>query len=156
MKRFGYLILLGILASSAALFAKDKQAPIAVQLDVVSTTPALTVHLHFTNTASHDVYLPKSRACANGDAKNVFTIMAEGQKIRYTGALEQVKPQFPADYIHLEPKGAYDVTTVITQYAFLSGEHTYTLQYSTDMWDKTDKHRYELTSNTVTTPLKAQ
>jgi len=155
MKRLLGLFILCSAMGSVPLWAKD-QAPVTVQLDVVSTHPTLTVHLRLTNTSSHDVYLAKSRVGATGEAGNVFEVTTGGQKIRYTGALEQVKPQFPNDYIRLAPNASQEATVVISRYAFLSGEHSYTLTYSTDMWDHEAKHRFLLTSNPVTAAFKAK
>jgi hypothetical protein len=121
--------LTSIVALSAALLAPS----VSTTLRVESRAGQVLVHVTVDNRSGATVHVPRALAADPQPFGRTFTLTAEpgAKAIDYAGPMVKRGPIGPADFIAVKPHSTLRHTVDISHsYAFLPGEHSYTLQYA--------------------------
>ena len=107
--------------------------PATVSLALTPERKDVRATLSFTNVSSHDVYLDKVSACADGKiGDDLFHILADGQPVPFSGKKTKRRSDpGPRQFIKLVPgENVIERATLNRSYRFPSGTHTYSVTYT--------------------------
>lgn len=105
---------------------------LSATLTVESRAGQVLVHVTVHNGGSATVYVPRALAADPHPFGRTFSLSAEGAvPVDYAGPMVKRGPIGPADFVAVEPNSTLHHTLDISRsYAYLPGEHRYTLQYA--------------------------
>jgi hypothetical protein len=112
---------------------KAHAADLSSNLQVESRAGQVLVHVEVHNGGTATIYLPRALAADPQPLGKTFQVTVEpgGAPVDYTGRMVKRGSIGPDDFIAIQPKGTLRHTLDISNsYAFLPGEHSYTLQYA--------------------------
>ena len=140
------------------LQAKDKMPAEKIKV-ALSIESAVEVHaaLRFQNNSSGDLFLFKPFALSGSRIENdLFTIAAEGQKLRYGGPMIKRREPQIEDFVRLAPNAEVIAKVRLDDvYRFLPGEHRYQIFYSALHPAPDHSEFIELTSNRILFSFRA-
>ena len=105
---------------------------LSTTLVVESRAGQVLVHVTVHNGGSATVFVPRALAADPHPLGKTFTLIAEGAgPVDYAGPMVKRGPIGPADFVAVKPNSTLRHTLDISRsYAYLPGEHGYTLQYA--------------------------
>jgi hypothetical protein len=119
--------------STALLGTTGHTSPVSTTLQVESRAGQVLVHVTVENRSAATIHVPRALAADPQPFGKTFTLTAEpgAAPIDYAGPMVKRGPIGPADFIAVKPHSTLRHTLDISHsFAFLPGEHTYTLQYA--------------------------
>jgi len=125
-------IVAGIAAALGLASGLACAAPVlSTTLVVESRAGQVLVHVTVHNGGSATVYVPRALAADPHPLGKTFSLIAEGAvPVDYAGPMVKRGPIGPADFVAVKPNSTLRHTLDISRsYAYLPGEHTYTLLY---------------------------
>jgi hypothetical protein len=107
--------------------------PVSEKVQVESRNGKVLVRLTIDNQSDQTVYVPRTLASNKELFANVFEVRdsSNGDPLDYVGPIVKRAPLGKDDFLAVKPHSRHRNTIDITQaYAFMSGRHTYQLNYA--------------------------
>lgn len=127
-------IVVGIAAVLGLVSRLASAAPgLSATLTVESRAGQVLVHVTVHNGGSATVYIPRALAADPHPFGKTFSLVAQpgSVPVDYAGPMVKRGPIGPADFVAVKPNSTLRHTLDISRsYAYLPGEHGYTLQYA--------------------------
>ena len=126
------MVVMAVALLALAAFPVHSDSTLSSNLQVESRAGQVLVHVEIQNRGTATIYVPRALAADPQPLGKTFVLTLDGGgAVDYTGRMVKRGPIGPADFVAVQPNSTLRHTLDITaSYAFLPGQHAYTLQYA--------------------------